>query len=298
MVIPTNEKISKCLSDNHTISILFKAEQQQEKVPIWLVGDKEKKFIEYPILRKHESWTWGLSFNNSRTVNMTVFDKNENYHNNWVKKFENEWTWVTVSFDNKTKEMYFFVNNELVTNVNDVKENKPFMVGENLKKHDNTNPFILGFCSNQKTYFKGQIAEVKIYDKCYKNIKTIFDREKGLVLHMDFEDGYLDKINNIICEHLNTEITKENIEVIDNIIPIRREGNFNCMFHEDEGFINGEWKKGETTARNEKRFVTEMQQGSINYKKDGLNNILNVLNIENIDVSLYTNTKFINVTMK
>ena len=298
VVIPTNEKISKCLSGNHTISILFKAEQQQEKVPIWLVGDKEKKFIEYPILRKHESWTWGLSFNNSRTVNMTIFDKNDNYHNNWAKKFENEWIWVTVSFDNKTKEMYFYVNNELVTNVNDVKENKPFMVGETLKKHDDTNPFILGFCSNQKTYFKGQIAEIKIFDKCYKNLKTIFDREKGLVLHMDFEDGYLDKTNNIICEHLNTEITKEDIEVIDNIIPIRREGNFNCMFHEDEGFVNGEWKKGETTARNEKRFVTEMQQKKIDYKEDGLNKILEVLDVVNIDETIYHNTMFINVTMK
>jgi hypothetical protein len=229
---------------------------------------------------------------------MTVFDKNDNYHNNWAKKFENEWTWVTVSFDRKTKEMYFFVNNEIVTNVNDVKENKSFVIGESLKKHDSTNPLILGFCSNQKTYFKGQIAEVKIYDKCYKNLNTIFDREKGLVLHMDFEDGYLDKTNNIICENLNTEITKEDIEVIDNIIPIRREGNFNCMFHEDEGFVNGEWKKGETTARNEKRFVTEMQQKKIDYKKDGLNKILEVLDIVDIDETVYPNTMFINVKTK
>ena len=79
---------------------------------------------------------------------------------------------------------------------------------------------------------------------------------------------------------------------------VRRSATLALGAAEDEGFINGEWKKGETTARNEKRFVTEMQQGSINYKKDGLNNILNVLNIENIDISLYTNTKFINVTMK
>jgi len=42
----------------------------------------------------------------------------------------------------------------------------------------------------------------------------------------------------------------------------------------------------------------EMQQGLIKHSEDGLNNILNVLNIENIDVSLYTNTKFINVTTK
>jgi hypothetical protein len=62
--------------------------------------------------------------------------------------------------------------------------------------------------------------------------------------------------------------------------------------------MNGTWAKGETTARNEKRFVTEMQQRKIDYKVDGLNNILNVMDIDNIDVSLYPNTKFINVKMK
>jgi len=151
VVIPTNQTISDSLSNNHTISVLFKAEQQQEKVPIWLVGDKEKKFIEYPILRKHESWTWGLSFNNSRTVNMTVFDKKGNYYNNWAKKFEGEWTWVTVSYNKKTKQMDFYVNDELVTNMNGIKENISFTIGENLKKHDYTSPFILGYCSNQQT---------------------------------------------------------------------------------------------------------------------------------------------------
>jgi hypothetical protein len=115
---------------------------------------------------------------------------------------------------------------------------------------------------------------------------------------MDFERGYLDKSNNVICENLNTEITKENIDVIENIIPIRKEGNFLCMHHEDEGFVDGTWKKGETTARNEKRFVTEMQQGKINYKEDGLNKILEVLEVDNVDDTLYPNTKFINVRMK
>ena len=40
-----------------------------------------------------------------------------------------------------------------------------------------------------------------------------------------------------------------------------------------------------------------MQQGKINYKEDGLNKILEVLEIENIDDTLYPNTKFINVKM-
>ena len=48
------------------------------------------------------------------------------------------------------------------------------------------------------------------------------------------------------------------------------------MHHKDEGFVDGNWKKGDTTARNEKRFVTEMQQRKIDYKQDGLNKILDV----------------------
>ena len=87
-------------------------------------------------------------------------------------------------------------------------------------------------------------------------------------------------------------------EIIENIIPYRKEGRFYCLPHIDEGFINGGWAKGETTARNEKRFVTEMQQGKLNHKEDGLKNILETMDIVNIDDSLYPNTKFINVKMK
>ena len=296
--IPTNEKISQCLSENYTISVLFKADQQQEKVPIWLVGDEDKKFIEYPILRKHESWTWGLSFNNSRTVNMTVFNKNNGYHNNWAKKFEGEWTWVTVSFNKKKMEMYFYVNDELITNKDGVKENKPFYIGEELKPHDKINPFVLGFCTNQKTNYKGQIAEIKIYDKYFKSLTPMFSNTKNLVLHVDFQNGFLEKINNVKCKNVDVDLTKENIEVVENIVPFRRESKFLCLHHEDEGFVDGKWKKGETTARNEKRLVMEMQQGLIDYKTDGLKNILDILNIDNIDVSLYENTKFINVKMR
>ena len=41
-----------------------------------------------------------------------------------------------------------------------------------------------------------------------------------------------------------------------------------------------------------------MQQGKINYKEDGLKNVLETMEIVNIDDSLYPNTKFINVKMK
>ena len=58
--------------------------------------------------------------------------------------------------------------------------------------------------------------------------------------------------------------------VYNTIIPHRRDGKFRCLPHKDEGLVNGKWAKGPTTARNERRYVLEMQQGKINYKQDGI----------------------------
>jgi hypothetical protein len=109
-----------------------------------------------------------------------------------------------------------------------------------------------------------------------------------LVLDMNINES---NFNNI------TETT-EDIEIVENVIPFRRDGRFYCLPHQDEGFINGRWAKGETTARNEKRFVTEMQQRKIDYKNDGINKIMEVLKVENIDETSYHNTTIINCITK
>jgi hypothetical protein len=288
ILIPTNREISSCLHNDFTISILFNAEQQPEKVPIWLVGDKEKRFIEYPLLRKDGSWSWGLSFNNSRAVTMELFDRDHMRHYNWGKRFENLWTWVTLSYKSDTNEVFFYLNYDLTTQMNGIKNKTPFPVNS-LRTHDGIKPFLLGTCSHTGSRYKGKISEVKIFNTFKENVMDAINGEKDIVMKYDFSnmDG-----------NQNVDVVEENIEVVENILPFRREGSFYCLPHIDEGFKNGTWAKGETTARNEKRFVTEMQQGLINYKEDGLNNILEVMDIDGVDETLYPNTKFINVKMK
>lgn len=288
VALPTNREISSCLHNDHTISLLFNAEQQHNKVPIWLVGDKEKQYIEYPLLRKDGSWNWGLSFNNSRAVTMTLFDRENARYYNWAKRFENLWTWVTMAYKQETNEVFFYVNDDLVNQMTGTKTSQPFPVNP-LRVHDAIKPFLLGFCSQTGTRYKGKIAEVKIFNTYKDNVMDAINGEDDLVLKYDFS---------IQSEVAMVDIVEENVEVIENILPFRREGSFYCLPHIDEGFINGRWAKGETTARNEKRFVTEMQQGKIDYKIDGLNNILDVLDVDNVDETLYPNTKFINVRMK
>ena len=290
LYLPTNREISSCLHNDHTITVTFNADQQEDKVPIWLVGDKNKQFIEYPLLRKDGSWTWGLSFNNSRAVTMNIFDRTNMRHYNWAKRFEGMWTQVTVSYNSEEQNMYFYINDELITQMNGIKQNIPFPIRENLRTHDSIKPFILGFCSHVNTRFKGKISEFKIYNKFFNNIKDVYENKEDIILDMDVNSEH------VIKQNVNLSI--EDIEIVENIVPYRKEGSFYCLPHVDEGFINGGWAKGETTARNEKRFVTEMQQGKINHKEDGLNNILEVMDIVSVDETLYPNTKFINVKMK
>lgn len=279
-----NREISSSLRDDHTISILFNAEQQEEKVPIWLVGDTQKKFIEYPLLRKGGSWNWGISFNNSRAVTMQYYDKHNNPIYNWAKRFEHLWTWVTLSYSREKNQIYFYINDELISQMNGIKQNTPFPTFNELKSHDAINPLTLGFCAHTNTFYKGKIADFKLYNKFFDNINDVFEDNGTLLKLVDIEE-------------INIDVTEEDIDVIENIVPYRREGTFYCLPHIDEGFKNGTWAKGETTARNEKRFVTEMQQGKIDYKNDGLNKILEVMVIDNVDETLYPNTKMINVKM-
>lgn len=279
--IPTNREISSCLHNDHTISILFTAEQQQDKVPIWLVGDTQHRFIEYPILRKDGSWTWGLSFNNSRAVSSMVIDKSNNHIYTWSKRFENLWTWFTVSYKKDTNEYSMYVNDDLILNYMGGKYNTPRILTEKLRLHDSIKPFLLGFCNHTNTRFKGKISEIKIYDA------SIDEITETPILHFNSSEQFEGVVYN------NVVSGKENIKVMKDVLPFRRDGRFECLPHVDEGFVNGKWAKGETTAKNERRFVTEMQQGKINYKNDGINS----LKFELKSLLLDNNTHMINVTL-
>ena len=158
-------------------------------------------------------------------------------------------------------------------NLRGIKEKLPFDVKYEFIRQDAVKPFVLGSCPHQRTYYKGKIGEVKIYKKCIKpkDIHQVFEsvEDEDLVLHYDFENGFENKVSGSMANVKDTIIGYEDIEIIKNVLPYRKEGQFYCLPHIDEGFINGKWAKGETTARNEKRFVTEMQQKKINYKEEG-----------------------------
>jgi len=256
--------ITNNLFRDHTISVLVSPDQQPKVVPIWLVGDEDRKFIEYPILRKDGSWTWGLSFNNSRALSTLNFDMSNNPIYHWTKSTENKWTWFTVSYKSDEQKLYIFSNDSMVSNNGDILKSKPINLPNKFKSQSGRGHFNIGKCNHQNIFFKGKIAELKIYNRSFNSFEECKHNKDNVVY--DINQNNSNVLNDI-------NITNESIEIEKSVLPFRREGMFYCLPHLDEGLVNGKWVKGETTARNEKRFVTEMQQGKLNYKTDGMNSL-------------------------
>ena len=59
----------------------------------------------------------------------------------------------------------FYINDEIIAHLNGLKVNSEFPIGEELMRHQGQTPFMLGFCNHSNVYYKGEIAEVKIFNK-------------------------------------------------------------------------------------------------------------------------------------
>jgi len=273
-----------CLSDSHTVSILVKADQQIEKVPIWLIGDTERQFVEYPIFRK-PGYDWGLSFNNSRAYTMQLWDRMKNHIYQWIKRYENQWSWVTMTVDAENKKIHFYLNGRESDARLGTGTQSPFEYTEPLKRYG-TEPFYIGYSNSpNESFFKGAIASIAMWDRCLtpdeiKNIHIQFPQDNLIldIFSMALEFG----------ESTNVEIKNEKIEIPHTILPYRRDGKFRCLPHQTEGLINeggvDKWAKGETTAKNERRYILEMQQDKIDYKSDGINSVsYELVSVDTID---------------
>jgi hypothetical protein len=304
--IPSSRSLRNLTSRDHTVSILVRAQQQEDKVPIWLVGDDERKFIEYPILRR-PGYDWGLSYNNSRAYTSQLWTSEKQHLYQWMKRYENQWTWISLVVSGN--KIHFYMNGKESDARWGTGTHSPLEFNGSLKRYGSV-PYYLGTTTsvpleNVQRWFKGDIADLKIWKRALSK-EEVSDiptnpSSDGLSLHYDFEDGLvIDKTNNgndgksYECEH-----KLENIKITNPYIPHRIPGRLKCLEHTDEGLVETEggimkWAKGETTARNERRFVHQMQQGKWDYKSDGINSLkYELVGIEEITPK----AKFINVTL-
>ena len=279
--IPTSPTLKDLTHNSHTVSILVRAFHQEDKTSIYLIGSEDKKFVEYPIFRR-PGYDYGLSYNNSRAYTVMLWDMFDKPLYQWMKRYENQWTWVTYAVNTESKQIHVYINGIESQASSGTGTDSPTSYVGGLKKYDGD--YYLGTSlflpeSSPGKYFKGDIGKIKIWDRCITQDEIVnsFNNEvDNLVLSYDCSHNKLlkDKTGNDNNGLVyNCEILEDNVKVPHTIVPYRTPGRMDCLEHDDEGFVDGKWAKGETTAKNEYRYIMGMQQGKIDHKKDGINNV-------------------------
>ena len=281
--IPSSPTLDDITSKSHTVSILVRSFHQEDKMSIYLIGDEDKKYVEYPIFRR-PGFDYGISYNNSRAYTVMLWDRWNRQSYQWMKRYENQWSWVTFAVDIETRKIHVYMNGIESKASSGTGTDSPASIESSLRTYKGVDYYLGTTTSlakdNPGKFFKGDIAKLKIWDRCLtqEEINDSFNNKvEGEVLDYDFSHDRLLKDqtgNNNNGLVFNCEKLEEDIKVSHTVIPHRTPGRMDCLEHPDEGYSEGKWIKGETTARNEKRFILEMQQGKINYKEDGINSLL------------------------
>ena len=272
--IPYQREFRGLNSRAHTISMLVKVEQQPDKNPIFLIGSKERKYVEYPLLRV-KGYDYGFSFNNSRALALQYWNTFHNHNYMWVKRYDNQWSWITATFDIDNNLSSFYLNGSEVDTKGGFGSPSPHKWTGRLKNYG-SEPWYIGTSPSEPDnstikYFKGDVAKVFAWkrDLSPEEVANLHNEipKDELCINIDFNEP------ETFFNEYNTELVEEDIKIPNSILPHRVEGKFRCLPHKDEGIVDGKFAKGETTARNERRYVLEMQQDKINYKDDGIKQV-------------------------
>lgn len=269
--IPYQREYRGLTTRSHTISALVRCYQQPDKNNVFLIGDDKRKYVEYPILRL-PGYDYGLSFNNSRAVSYTFWNSFNKHNYMWLKRYDKQWSWVTAVLDEREHLAHLYLNGTEIDSKVGLGSPSPLRFDGKLKSYG-SNDFYLGMSPSEPDessfkYFKGDIAKVQAWNRPLtpQEVKSLHAKTptEGLTIDLD-----LNKEENNL-EIINAETKKEDLKIPNSIIPHRVEGRMRCLPHPDEGIVDGKFVKGETTARNERRYVLEMQKGSWDYKGDGI----------------------------
>ena len=258
-------------SRSHTLSILCKAEQQYDKLQVYLIGDKSTKYKEFPVFRI-PGYDYGVSFNNSRALSLTYWNTFNDHNYMWVKRYDKYWSWLTAVFDHNEQLSHLYLNGVEVDSKGGYGSPSPFKWNGKLKNYSK-NDFYIGTSPSEPDnspvkFFKGEVSKIlgwkrALSPKEVANLHNILPEDE-LIFNIN-PDTPSTEIYNV-----DTEIGQSTVTIPNSILPHRVDGRFRCLPHPDEGIVDNKFVKGETTAANERRYVLGMQEGKINHKEDGI----------------------------
>lgn len=256
---------------SHTLHVLCRTFQQPEKALPYLVGDRSRKYVEYPILIV-PGYDYGISFNNSKAYSLQFWNAFNTHHYMWAKRYDRQWSYITAVFDAENQEARFYLNGKEINSKLGEGSQSPLSWSGRLKNYGDqdfylgTTPSVPRTAPNR--FFKGDIADVQIFDVALTPLEVERLVQEDTVYGIEGPKFSLHQ--NGTVDRIAVEEKYGNIDIEGSVLPFRKTGRFRCLPHEDEGIVGGRFKKGETTARNERRYQLEMQQGKVNYKKDGI----------------------------
>ena len=272
--IPFQSEHKHLFNRSHTVSVLVRAFQQVDKNNVYLIGDDNAKYVEYPIFRV-PGYDYGLSFNNSRAISLQFWNTFHQHNYMWLKRYDNQWSWITAVIDTDSNLAQFYLNGSEVDTRAGHGSPSPLNFNGRLKPYGKSSIYLgtttsLDDLASNK-FFKGDIAKVFTWNRPLSSAEVgkLHNSipQEGLVVDLDFNSPKTQ------FNAFNVELKSETFDIPNSILPYRRDGRMKCLPHKDEGIIDGRFVKGETTARNEKRYILQMQQDKINYKQDGIKQV-------------------------
>ena len=303
--IPASQSLKALTNNSFSISMLVKTEYSS-KIPHHLQSDKDSQYINIPLLSRGGADY--LVYSNTGSYNAIVTNKLDIVYESWFKRYKYLWTYLTLDVDMDKKIIRFYLNgipaesdilfsfgenNNIgkITGTNAEKllenplfdfEDDPYFIGSR-----NT-PFMNLFFNKQLThnYFKGAIARVVFWNRSRSSDEIINEivnnninsKDKSIILLYAFNNTSHGWVRDSSTYGNNgklfgCEIRKENIgKIVKSDLPFRRSGRIKSLPHIEEGYTI-ESDKSELIKKNEKKLITQVQEGFIDTCKCGLNNL-------------------------
>jgi hypothetical protein len=237
-------------------------------------------------------YDFSISFNSYSRYNVCLFNEKKEalYTNSNITK--DYYTNIAVVIDEPNQEIKIYQDGYILDTITDFGK---------LHNYENEKYFYIGMgnplSDNSKKYFKGLFDKFIVFDGVLNDneilnlTKNIFD--KDTFLHYDTNRIVDYKLvdlsgNKNYGEIINCEIVEETIDDYKEVkIPHRRDSIFNCLPHEENGFVNNAWKD-QSTRWNQLRFYNEVCKNDDLFLNDGLSTLefieYGIIDEENIKI--------------
>ena len=295
IIVPPSDSLNTIPHQGFEIEAIVYSEIKKESQEFLIGGNISH--IKYPILCK-KGWDFDFCYDNTKAFSYLVWDfKNEHYHG-WVKRHPNQWSKVNFKVDLRKQERMITINDVIYTKKFGI-QNSILPINRRLKKYGGI-PLYIGRnspVSQRRFMFKGKLQSLKIKSS-RDEILLHYDMNSSLKRNRDgmYVKDLSGKNNDGELILGKGKITKANVEEIPNtIVPDRRYGTMECMYHEDEGIVNQKFAGDpKATAKNEIIYKKKMQKNQIDIDTDeyGLREMK--YQIDSID-TIYNRHQIINV---